>query len=111
MHVRLRLLRLSGASRNLRVSVHKCRAIACLLVVLCAYCVLTYCRVRHSEVEIDYLPVGHTHELIDQVFSRFAIALATKECFTIDDFHKILSDSYTIIKNAVVPKAKVRACL
>jgi len=69
-----------------------------------------------KEVRIGYLPVGHTHELIDQVhayalfalhthtsicahptqiFSCFARALGISDAITLEDLHAILGGKYT----------------
>ena len=38
-----------------------------------------------QEVELSFLPIGHTHEDIDAFFSRIAKQVKTKKCLTIDD--------------------------
>ena len=35
-----------------------------------------------EKVKLSFLPVGHTHEDIDQLFSRFAEALRRRGCYT-----------------------------
>lgn len=42
------------------------------------------------EIYVNFLPVGHTHEDIDQFFSQFAHRMRTVDCFTYDDAVKIL---------------------
>ena len=45
-------------------------------------------------VEFCFLPVGHTHNIVDQVFSRFAQALAKNDFLTVDDIHRICREGY-----------------
>ena len=46
-----------------------------------------------SKVKVNFLLVGHTHENIDQLFSRFSIALRQRDCLTLDDLMKVATDS------------------
>ena len=46
-----------------------------------------------SKVKVNFLLVGHTHENIDQHFSRFSIALRQRDCLTLDDLMKVATDS------------------
>lgn len=48
-----------------------------------------------KRVDICFLPVGHTHNIVDQMFSRFSTAMATKDIFTVDDIHRICREGYT----------------
>ena len=48
-----------------------------------------------EEVRVSFLPKGHTHEDIDQVFSCTARALRPTETITLTDLHKVLRNSYT----------------
>lgn len=47
-----------------------------------------------DRVEVGYLPVGHTHEDIDQVFSRSAERLRSNDAITLGDLHSELSSVY-----------------
>ena len=47
------------------------------------------------EVRASFLPKGHTHEDIDQVFSRTAEALRPVDAITLNDLHTILRGAYT----------------
>ena len=47
-----------------------------------------------SCVEAGFLPVGHTHEDIDQVFSRTASKLRVTNAITLDDMHQVLRSTY-----------------
>lgn len=47
------------------------------------------------EVFVSFLPIGHTHEDIDQVFSRTALHLRSHDAITIEDLSDELSVSYT----------------
>ena len=46
-------------------------------------------------VEVSFLPVGHTHEDIDQMFSRIAVYLRTHDCFCREDLRDAIRASYT----------------
>ena len=37
-----------------------------------------------DEIVVSFLPVGHTHEDVDQMFSRFAVALRNEDAKTLD---------------------------
>ncbi len=39
--------------------------------------------------------MGHTHEDVDQMFSRFSVALKEKDVFTIEELQAIIKDSFT----------------
>jgi hypothetical protein len=43
---------------------------------------------------IGYLPVGHTHEDIDQLFSRISVYMRNNNAYTIEAFHKCIRLSY-----------------
>ena len=47
-----------------------------------------------EKVKLSFLPVGHTHEDIDQLFSRFAESLRRMDCFSWDDLERIIRSSY-----------------
>ena len=48
-----------------------------------------------EEIQASFLPKGHTHEDIDQVFSCTAKALRPSDAITLSDLHEILRGSYT----------------
>ena len=48
-----------------------------------------------EEVRVSFLPKGHTHEDIDQVFSCTARALRPTDAVTLSDLHEILRGSYS----------------
>ncbi len=55
------------------------------------------CLVRWSvfqEVEVSFLPVGHTHEDIDQAFSTTSSRLKGKDAITLSDLHNELRNVY-----------------
>jgi len=47
-----------------------------------------------DDVIVGFLPVGHTHEDIDQSFSRTAERLRTNDAVTLSDLHHQLSQTY-----------------
>jgi hypothetical protein len=47
-----------------------------------------------KKVKISFLPVGHTHNIVDQMFSRFSIAIKKHKIFTIDDLHRVCLNSF-----------------
>ena len=47
-----------------------------------------------KEIHVSYLPVGHTHEDIDQMFSRFANALRQNSAPTMKDFLTVIEESF-----------------
>ena len=48
-----------------------------------------------NEIHVSFLPKGHTHEDIDQVFSCTARALRPTDAVTLSDLHSVLRSSYT----------------
>lgn len=48
-----------------------------------------------KKVKISFLLVGHTHENIDQLFSRFAVALRKADVWTMDDLASIGRKCFT----------------
>ena len=59
-----------------------------------------------KKVKLSFLPVGHTHEDIDQIFSRFAEALRHRDCNTWADLEAIIASSWTS-SNGAGPKVTV----
>lgn len=53
-------------------------------------------------LELCFLPVGHTHERVDQVFSRVSHSLGKTMAYTVDHF-------LTIVEEAFTPKPNVEA--
>ena len=51
-----------------------------------------------QKIIISYLPVGHTHEDIDQMFSRFAIALRKYDALDAAAMGEVLRRSFTYQK-------------
>jgi hypothetical protein len=47
-----------------------------------------------DEIELSFLPVGHTHEDIDQLFSRIAIAMRTRNICDRDDLFRCVKEAY-----------------
>ena len=47
------------------------------------------------KIKVNYLLVGHTHEIIDQVFSRYAVALRQKMCLDLESLMEVAKSCYT----------------
>ena len=47
------------------------------------------------KIKVNYLLVGHTHEIIDQVFSRYSVALRKKTCLTLGALMEVATTCYT----------------
>ena len=47
-----------------------------------------------KKVKFSFLPVGHTHCIVDQMFSRFSIGLRSHDIITIEDLHAVCKASY-----------------
>ncbi|KAL3696477.1 hypothetical protein R1sor_010553 [Riccia sorocarpa] len=47
------------------------------------------------KVKVGFLMVGHTHDHVDQMFSRFSVALRRKQAFTMPQLQAVIQDSYT----------------
>ena len=47
-----------------------------------------------KKVKLGFLLVGHTHDQIDQMFSRFSIKLAKKSTFDLPQIYVLLEDAY-----------------
>ncbi len=46
-------------------------------------------------MEVNFLPVGHTHEDVDQFFSRLSVYLKTEPAQTADDLEEAWLKCYT----------------
>ena len=47
-----------------------------------------------KRVDLCFPPVGHTHNIVDQMFSRFSMAMKDQDFYTVDDIHRICRDGY-----------------
>ena len=47
-----------------------------------------------SKIKMSFLPVGHTHEDIDQAFSRIAVYLNQHDAYTYDEFVSCIRNSF-----------------
>ena len=47
-----------------------------------------------EKIKVSFLPVGHTHEDIDQRFSRISVALKKKNAFTFDEFVDVVKNAF-----------------
>lgn len=65
------------------------------MIVLLCYLVECGC---FGEINLNFLMVGHTHEDIDQMFSRFSMELRKKDALTLDEMMEVLSNSFNYDK-------------
>jgi hypothetical protein len=47
-----------------------------------------------TKIKLSFLPKGHTHEDVDQMFSRFSVRLKGRHVVTIDDLHDVFKNGY-----------------
>jgi hypothetical protein len=50
-----------------------------------------------EEIYVSFLPVGHTHEDIDQMFSRFAIVIRYHDTVTLDEMAEVFRQAYVTV--------------
>lgn len=62
--------------------------------VLLAYLSMLVHQKVFKKVKLGFLLVGHTHDQIDQMFSRFSVKLAKKSAFDLNDICKLLKEAY-----------------
>eukprot|EP00873_Tetraselmis_striata_P039184 jgi/Tetstr1/459448/TSEL_004816.t1 len=46
-------------------------------------------------IHLVFLPVGHTHERVDQIFSRISLALSRSSAYTIEAFLDLVAKGFT----------------
>ena len=62
--------------------------------VLIAYLSMLVEKKVFKKVKLGFLLVGHTHDQIDQMFSRFSVKLAKKSAFDLPEICEVLRESY-----------------
>jgi hypothetical protein len=50
--------------------------------------------VLHFQIKLSFLMVGHTHEDVDQMFSRLSVHLSRKSIPTLPVVHSLMMDAY-----------------
>lgn len=55
-----------------------------------------------NEITVSYLPVGHTHEDIDQFFSRVSKYMNTHNAITNNEFKECIKQSYVPIPSVTI---------
>ena len=63
-------------------------------------CYFHYCKIDLSlykiwQIKLSFLPVGHTHEDVDQMFSRFSLYLEKHDAVTPQELVTAIEASYT----------------
>ena len=48
-----------------------------------------------KKIKVNFLLVGHTHDHIDQMFSRFSKKLVRCDAFTLPTLSRIITEAYT----------------
>ena len=59
-----------------------------------SYCEMLVASLVFDSVEIGFLPVGHTHEDVDQAFSQTSARLRVHNAITLSDMHDELRETY-----------------
>lgn len=62
---------------------------------LMAYCSFLVEKGVFKKIKINFLMVGHTHENIDQLFSRFSVSLRSEDALTVKMLMKVARESFT----------------
>lgn len=73
-------------------------------IFIIAYCALLVKQGVFRKVKLNYLIVGHTHENIDQMFSRFSVALRRVNVWDIDHLMEV---ARTCFKDGLSPKCQL----
>ncbi|KAL3679359.1 hypothetical protein R1sor_022315 [Riccia sorocarpa] len=47
------------------------------------------------KIKVGFLMVGHTHDHVDQIFSRFSVALRKRQAFTMPELRMVIQESYS----------------
>ncbi|KAL3697378.1 hypothetical protein R1sor_011454 [Riccia sorocarpa] len=47
------------------------------------------------KIKVGFLMVGHTHDHVDQMFSRFSVALRKRQAFTMPELRMVIQESYS----------------
>ena len=62
--------------------------------VFFAYCAMLVELGIFRKVKVGFLLVGHTHDQIDQMFSRFSVRLRRKKAFCLDSMLEVIEQAY-----------------
>lgn len=73
-------------------------------IFILAYCALLVHQGVFRKVKLNYLIVGHTHENIDQMFSRFSVALRRVNVW---DVEHLMEVARTCFKDGVTPECQL----
>ena len=67
-----------------------------------AFCALLVELGVFRKIKVSFLMVGHTHEDVDQMFSRFSTYLRRTDAFAMDDLTSAFEKSYTPMPTAIL---------
>ncbi|KAL3699482.1 hypothetical protein R1sor_017504 [Riccia sorocarpa] len=62
--------------------------------ILFAYLAMLLEKKMFTKIKLGFLLVGHTHDFIDQMFSRFSQALRRENAFTMSRLRSVIENSY-----------------
>ncbi|KAL3687988.1 hypothetical protein R1sor_014297 [Riccia sorocarpa] len=60
-----------------------------------AYLALLIDKKIFRKIKVGFLMVGHTHDHVDQMFSRFSVALRKRQPFTMPELRMVIQESYS----------------
>ncbi|KAL3693458.1 hypothetical protein R1sor_007109 [Riccia sorocarpa] len=62
--------------------------------IVFAYLAMLVEKCFFRKIKVGFLIVGHTHDHVDQMFSRFSVALSGKKAFTMPQMQQVIQETY-----------------
>ncbi|KAL3685445.1 hypothetical protein R1sor_003467 [Riccia sorocarpa] len=62
--------------------------------IVFAYLAMLVEKMFFRKIKVGFLIVGHNHDHVDQMFSRFSVALRGKKTFTMPQMQQVIQDAY-----------------
>ena len=62
-----------------------------------------------DKIRVSYMMVGHTHDIVDQVFSRISWGLKRRDCLSVQEYLQRLPEFYAAVSAKHVSKAQYKA--